>query len=125
MIFKCCSVQQLWQYNLVYIRECCLFSAGNKRDYGPVDRPFVKIGRGIVFSALFAIVKGSCSVQTNDSQIEKAIREGINTLRLHDTQVKMRELKKQIADLPNHHEDTCEPEFIESPRNSGDEDSFQ
>jgi hypothetical protein len=64
-------------------------------------------------------------VQTSDSQIEKAIREGINTLRLHDTQVKMRELKKQIADLPNHHEDTCEPDFIESPLNSGDEDSFQ
>jgi hypothetical protein len=73
-----------------------LFSAGSKRYYGPVDRPLIKIGRWIVFSALLAIVKGSCSVQTSDSQIEKAIREGINTLRLHDTQVKMRELKNRL-----------------------------
>jgi hypothetical protein len=71
-------------------------------------------------------VKGFCSLQTSDSQIETTIIEGINTLGLHNTQVKIRELEKQITDLPNSLEDTsCEPEFIELPRSSGDENSFQ
>jgi hypothetical protein len=69
-----------------------VFAAGNKtnRYYGPVDRPFVQTGRGILHVAVFAIVKGACVMAATDQQIRKAIREGLNTIRLHDRDVKNR-----------------------------------
>ena len=91
------------------------YADGNttKRDYGPADRPFMKIGRGVMYTAIFTIVKGSCAVPVTDQQIQKSIREGLNTIRLHDRDVK---IKKSRVQAQQHDDaDASSAEFIEQP----------
>lgn len=91
------------------------YADGNttKRDYGPADHPFMKIGRGVMYTAIFTIVKGSCVVPVTDQQIQKSIREGLNTIRLHDRDVK---IKKSCVQAQQHDDsDASSAEFIEQP----------
>lgn len=68
-----------------------------------------------MYTAIYEIIKASCTASSSDHAIQKAIREGVNTVRLHDKEVKERELrKKQIKVLASHDIDNCEAEFIES-----------
>ena len=102
---------------LSWFRSVSAFVAGNKtnRYYGPVDKPFRQIGRGIIRSALVAIVKGACLTATTDQHVQKAIREGLNTVRLHDRDVTNRRLRKQQLEeeAVEHVSDTSQPEFVE------------
>ena len=68
----------------MYKFSIILFEAGNttNRYYGPVDRPFVQIGRGILRIALCAIVSDAYNVSASPQEIQRAIREGLNTIRL-------------------------------------------
>lgn len=78
----------------------CECSVGANRDYGQTSgRPYVKIGRGVLYLAIREIVKTACHVQATDQNIEKAIREGVNTIRLHDKEVRLRrQLRMQQSD---------------------------
>jgi len=55
----------------------------------------VRIGRGVLHRAIFMIVKSACVVAATDEQIQKAIREGLNTIRLHDRETRNRRLRLQ------------------------------
>lgn len=97
-----------------------IFAAGNttNRYYGPLDRPFVQIGRGILRTALCAIVSAACNVAASPQEIQKAIREGLNTIRLHDRDVKARASRRQQLrdrdDVDDYEASESEPEFIDT-----------
>ena len=50
-----------------------LFVEGNttKRYYGPINQPFLKIGGGIIFAGIFAVIKSACVIDGSDCQIKK------------------------------------------------------
>lgn len=60
------------------------------RYYGPADSRFIKIGRGTLYQTIHEVVKTSSQRQATDEEIQKAIREGVNTIHLHDKDVRMR-----------------------------------
>ena len=93
-----------------------------KRYYGPLDKPFVQIGKGIVYSAVFEIVKGACdNTSITAQQIQKAIREGLNTIRLHHREVISRQLRTQHLEEKS---DSSEPQYVEgSEENEDDHDA--
>jgi len=102
------------------------FSAGNQtnRYYGPVDRPFVRIGRGILYTAIFTTVKSACVMSATDQEIQKAIREGINTIRLHDREVRSRRLRQEQRHLEeegSQNSDASQSEFIEAARQDSED----
>jgi len=77
----------------------------------------MKIGRGMMYTAIFTIVKSACAVSVTDQQIQKAIREGLNTIRLHDRDVKIK--KARIQEQQNDDSDSSNPaEFIEQSEDS-------
>lgn len=73
----------------------------------------MKIGRGVMYTAIFTIVKGSCVVPVTDQQIQKSIREGLNTIRLHDRDVKIK--KSRVQAQQHDDSDASSAEFIEQP----------
>ena len=57
-----------------------------------------------------------------DEKIRKAIREGLNTIRLHDHDVKCRNLRKQqLREEGSEDSDASQPEFVSRPQESEDE----
>jgi len=103
----------------------CLCSAGNttNRNYGSVGRPYIMIGRGIVYTAIYEIVAASCTACSSDYANRKTIRGGVNTIWLYK-KVKERELRKQqIQVLASLDLDNCTAEFIAS-QPSEDEGGF-
>jgi len=72
------------------------FAAGNttRRDYGPVGRPYLTIGHGLLYACIFNVVKSASLVAGSDEQIKKSICEGLNTIRLHHQTVQARKVKK-------------------------------
>jgi len=76
---------------------------------------YIKIGRGIVYTAMYEFVKTLCTASSRYHAIQKAIREGVKTVRLHDKKAKERELRtQQIQVLASPELDNCDAEFIES-----------
>ena len=70
-----------------------------------------------MYTAIFTIVKSSCAVPVTDRQIQKAIREGLNTIRLHDRGRKIK--KARIQGQQNDDSDSSNPaEFIEQSEDS-------
>jgi len=55
----------------------------DQRSTGPEVHPFVKIGRGLLHTAIFTIVNHACALTVTNQQITKDISEGLNTIRLH------------------------------------------
>lgn len=107
----------------VKIFSIILFAAGNttNRYYGPVDRPFVQIGRGILRTALYAIVSDACNVPATPQEIQKAIREGLNTIRLHDRDVKERASRRLQLRGGVDECEASEPEFIDTLEGQGED----
>lgn len=68
------------------------FAAGNttRRDYGPLGYPFKKLGGGVLNTFVVAVIKSECLSKPSDADIKKAIREGLNTIRLHHSNVQSR-----------------------------------
>lgn len=68
------------------------------------------IGRSVIYWVIYEVVKLACSVPTGDEKIQKAIREGVNTIRLHDKDRRMREMRNRRSELPlesrSDHDDT-------------------
>lgn len=75
----------------------------------------MRIGRGVLHRAIFMIVKSACVVAATDEQIQKAVREGLNTIRLHDRETRNRILRLPQQEEGTHHSDDSQPEFINAP----------
>jgi hypothetical protein len=88
------------KYHDIYVfMFMCTAKTSPFRDYGNGDSRYLQIGRGILFVTIAAIVKTSCYAETEDRQIAKAIREGINTIRLHHKENLLRQSKAGSNDL--------------------------
>jgi len=62
-------------------------------------------------------------VAATGQQIQKSIREGLNTIRLHDREVNNRRRRQQqLEEEGNQHSDASESEFIEAPGAAESED---
>lgn len=100
-----CTVLEL-ERRLYGIRKrlFCLLTGNftkSNRDYGQPGKRYVALGGSLIYWAIFEAVKLTCQSKTTDEKIKKAIRDGVNTLRLHDKDRRMRQSRRSLAECSN------------------------
>ena len=66
----------------------------SQRDYGQPGQRYVALAGTSLYSALADAVQLACVIPTTDEKVQKGIRDGVNTLRLHAKDKRMREERK-------------------------------